>query len=67
MGEQDKYSAIFAGCKWTNEKVDIGILEALVYRSQLFHYKNVYFFLFSNPVLRKDAWKRLWSLEMCAL
>ena len=24
MGEQDKNTALFAECKWTNEKVDLG-------------------------------------------
>lgn len=33
----DKDAALFAECKWTNEKVDIGVLEALIERSSLFH------------------------------
>lgn len=48
MGEQDKNSALFAECKWINEKVDLGVLETLVQRSQLFAYKNVHFFLFAK-------------------
>ena len=40
MGEQDKNTALFGECKWTNEKVDVGALETLVKRSQLFHYEN---------------------------
>lgn len=41
MGEQDKNTALFGECKWTNEKVDTGVLEMLIKRSQLFHYKKV--------------------------
>ena len=48
MGEQDKSTALFAECKWTNEKVDLGVLETLVRRSGLFSYQNVQLFLFSR-------------------
>ena len=48
MGEQDKDTALFAECKWTNEKVDLGVLETLVERSKLFSYQKVHLFLFSK-------------------
>lgn len=48
MGEQDKDTALFAECKWTNEKADLTVLEALVRRSKLFPYKNTHLFLFSK-------------------
>ena len=48
MGEADKTTALFGECKWTNEKVDVGILDMLVYRSQLFSYKNTRLYLFSK-------------------
>ena len=48
MGEQDNETALFAECKWRNEKVDLDILETLVERSRLFHYKKVYYYLFSK-------------------
>ncbi|WP_417091070.1 hypothetical protein, partial [Marvinbryantia sp.] len=38
MGEQDKDTALFGECKWTKEKVDVGVLETLVMRSRIFHY-----------------------------
>ena len=38
MGEQDKKTALFGECKWTNEKVDLGVLETLIKRSKLFSY-----------------------------
>lgn len=48
MGEQDKNIALFAECKWTNEKVDLGVLETLVKRSNLFSYKTKHYYLFSK-------------------
>jgi AAA+ ATPase superfamily predicted ATPase len=48
MGEEDKDTALFAECKWTNEKVDLDILETLVSRSRLFPYHKVHFFLFAK-------------------
>lgn len=44
----DKDSALFAECKWTNEKVSFGVLETLVKRSELFHYKKKHFYLFAK-------------------
>ena len=43
IGEQDRNTALFGECKWTNEKVDVGVLETLVKRSQMFHCGNVQF------------------------
>lgn len=48
MGEQDKTTALFAECKWTNEKVDLGVLETLIKRSELFGYKKKHFYLFAK-------------------
>ncbi len=48
MGEQDKNTALFAECKWTNEKVDVKVLDTLVKRSELFSYKNTFLFLFAK-------------------
>lgn len=44
----DKDTALFAECKWTNEKTDLGILETLVERSNLFHYKQKHFYIFAK-------------------
>ena len=55
MGEQDKYTALFAECKWTNEKVDLGILETLVKRSNLFPYKTKHYYLFSKSGFTKGC------------
>ena len=48
MGEQDKTAAVFAECKWTNEKVDLAVLETLKNRSMLFRHEKKHLFLFSK-------------------
>lgn len=55
MGEQDKDTALFAECKWTNEKVDLSVLETLVKRSKLFSYTNVHYYLFSKSGFTKGC------------
>lgn len=55
MGEQDKNTALFAECKWTNEKVDLGVLETLIKHSELFHYKTKYYYLFSKSGFTKGC------------
>lgn len=55
IGEQDKTTALFGECKWTNEKVDLGVLEMLVERSRLFSYKKNYFYLFSKSGFTKGC------------
>lgn len=62
MGIQDKNTALFAECKWTNEKVDLKILETLISRSQLFPHKNVQLFLFSKSGFTKGCIDK--SLEL---
>lgn len=58
VAEQDKYTALFGECKWTNEKVDLGVLETLVKRSKLFSYKNVHYYLFSKSGFTKGCVER---------
>ncbi len=55
MGEQDKTTALFAECKWTNEKIDLAVLETLIERSKLFRYKKTHFFLFSKSGFTKGC------------
>ncbi len=55
MGETDKNTALFAECKWTNEKVDTAVLETLVKRSELFNYKNMHYYLFSKSGFTKGC------------
>ncbi len=51
----DKSAALFAECKWTNEKVDLGVLETLVERSELFSYKKKHFYLFAKTGFTKGC------------
>lgn len=51
----DKSAALFAECKWTNEKVDLGVLETLVERSEMFHYKKKHFYLFAKTGFTKGC------------
>lgn len=55
MGEQDKNSALFAECKWRNEKSDLDILETLIERSNLFRYTNKHYYLFSKVGFTKGC------------
>ena len=55
MGEQDKDTAIFGECKWTNENVDVGILETLKARSELFNYRSIQYYLFSKKGFTKGC------------
>ena len=67
MGEQDKNTALFAECKWTNEKVDLGVLETLVKRSNLFSYKTKHYYLFSKSGYTKgciDKAKEMGSVSL---
>lgn len=55
MGELDKNTALFGECKWTNEKVDLGVLETLIQRSKLFPYQRVHLYLFSKSGFTKGC------------
>ena len=58
MGEQDSESALFAECKWRNEKVDLDILEILIERSKLFRYTKVHYYLFSKSGFTKGCMEK---------
>ena len=55
IAEQDKNVALFGECKWTNEKVDLGVLETLVKRSELFSYKKMHYYLFAKSGFTKGC------------
>lgn len=48
VGSDGKKLVLFAECKWTNEKVDLGILQTLLERSRMFNSNNPHFYLFSK-------------------
>jgi AAA+ ATPase superfamily predicted ATPase len=51
----DGDSALFGECKWTNEPVSTKVLNDLVEKSNLFYYKDKYFFLFSKRSFTDDC------------
>lgn len=63
MGEQDSTTALFAECKWRNENVDLDVLETLIQRSQLFHYKKVHYYLFSKTGFTKGCMDKAQNMK----
>ncbi|MBQ8291065.1 MAG: ATP-binding protein [Clostridia bacterium] len=53
VGVADKNTALFAECKWTNEKVDVNVLEKLIERSELFPHKNKHYYVFAKTGFTK--------------
>lgn len=58
MGEQDNETALFGECKWTNEKVDTGVLDKLVQRTRIFHYRKVWLYLFAKNGFTEGCMRR---------
>lgn len=58
MGEPDNKTALFAECKWTNENVDLDVLEKIVDRSMLFRYSKVHYYLFSKTGFTKGCMEK---------
>lgn len=67
MGVQDKNTALFCECKWTNEKIDLAVLEELVERSQLFSYPNNYYYLFAKSGFTKGCIEKAETMGNVAL
>ena len=67
IGEQDKDTALFGECKWTNEKVDLGVLDMLLERSKLFSYQKVQLYLFSKSGFTKGCIEKAAELGNVAL
>jgi AAA+ ATPase superfamily predicted ATPase len=55
MGTDGAGGALFGECKWTNEKVGVGVLDALAARSQLFHFSDVRLYLFAKAGFTKGC------------
>ena len=55
MGTDGAGAALFCKCKWTNERVDVGVLHALVARGRLFPYKAPRFCLFAKTGFTKSC------------
>ena len=54
----DKISAIFCECKWTNEKVTEAVIDNLIDKSRMFSFNKKYYYLFSKNGYTKSAIKR---------
>ena len=57
-GRDDQGDALFAECKWTNEKVDLSVLETLAVRSDLFYARKKHFYLFAKTGFTKGCAER---------
>ena len=55
MAISDNDEALFAECKWTNEKVDVGVLDTMIHRSELFPHKNKHIYLFAKNGFTKGC------------
>ncbi len=58
VGVADKRNALFGECKWTNEKVDLSVLETFVERSLLFPHEHKYYYLFAKRGFTKGCTER---------
>lgn len=48
IAEQDKHTLLMGECKWTNETVDVSVLDTLMDRKRLFPHKTVHYYLFAK-------------------
>ena len=67
IGEADKDTALFGECKWTNEKVDVGVLDLLIERGNLFHYKKIHYYLFAKTGFTEGCVKKATKLKNVTL
>lgn len=55
IGKSDNDDYLFGECKWTNEKVDLAVLETLISRSELFNCKSKHLYLFAKKGFTKGC------------
>lgn len=63
----DQDSALFGECKWTNEKVDRGVLDTLLARSNLFSFPQKHFYLFAKTGFTAGCMERAAALGNVSL
>jgi len=63
----NKNDAIFAECKWTNERVGTDIIDTLIERSELFNYSNKHYYLFAKTDFTDGAKAKADSQENITL
>ncbi len=51
----NKDSVLFGECKWTNEKIDLSVLETLAERSNLFYCREKHFYIFAKTGFTKGC------------
>ena len=55
MGIDGAGAALFCECKWTDAKVEAGVLDGLIERRELFHYENAHYYLFAKNGFTKGC------------
>lgn len=63
----NKNQAIFGECKWTNEYVDLGVLNTLIERSRLFNYQRVHYYIFAKNGFTKGCIDKATELKNVTL
>ena len=63
----NKDDAIFAECKWTNDRVGASAIDTLVERSELFSFREKYYYLFSKTGFTDGAKARMDSNQNITL
>jgi len=67
MGTDGTNAALFCECKWTNEKVDLPTLNALLQKGNLFYYTEKHFYLFAKAGFTKgcqEEAKKHWNVSL---
>lgn len=70
MGEQDRRTAFFAECRWTDENVGETVLEELIKKSGIFPHKTKYYYLFSKSGFTRaciDLAERIGNVQLIGL
>ena len=63
----NKNDALFAECKWTNERVGTDVIDTLIERSELFSYSNKHYYLFAKTDFTDGAKAKADSQENITL
>jgi hypothetical protein len=62
-----KDDALFAECKWKDSDTDADVLNELRRKSELFHYKNVYLYIFAKKSFTRKLLAAARELESVTL
>lgn len=67
VGRENNEKILLAECKWTNEKVDLGVLEHLFLKSKLFSCMHVHLFLFAKSGFTQGCKEKAKKMENVSL